>query len=34
MKIIAVNRTKRDNITGKEFADEFYSIKNLSNKKN
>ena len=33
MKIIAVNRTKRDNIPGKEFADEFYSIKDLPDKK-
>ena len=29
MKIIGVNRTKRDNIPGKEFLDELYTIKEL-----
>ena len=32
MKVIGVNRTKRDNIPGKEFTDELYSIKDLPDK--
>lgn len=33
MKIIGVNRTKRDDIPGKEYTDELYSIKDLPDKK-
>ena len=32
MKVIGVNRTKRDDIPGKEYADELYSIKDLPDK--
>ena len=32
MKVIGVNRTKRDNIQGKEYTDELYSIKDLPDK--
>ena len=32
MKVIGVNRTKRDDIPGKEYTDELYSIKDLPDK--
>ena len=32
MKVIGVNRTKRDDVPGKEFTDELYSIKDLPDK--
>ena len=32
MKVIGVNRTKRDDVPGKEYADELYSIKDLPDK--
>ena len=32
MKVIGVNSTKRDNIQGKEYTDELYSIKDLPDK--
>ena len=33
MKVIGVNRTKRDDIPGKEYTDELYSIKDLPDQK-
>ena len=32
MKVIGVNRTKRDDVPGKEYTDELYSIKDLPDK--
>ena len=32
MKVVGVNRTKRDDIPGKEFTDELYSVKDLPDK--